>query len=126
MADGDDDVSIVPDLPEGVKGGKLARSALNIAGGAIPFFGGLLSAAANAWSEREQERLNAFLHQWLRMLAAEMQEKEQTILEISARLDMKDEDVAKRIESPDFVQAAVPRSQYWRHRSAAPRNGLCG
>jgi hypothetical protein len=93
---------LVPELPTGAKGGLVARGVLNAAGGAIPFAGGLLSAAASAWSEREQSRINAFLHHWLQMLAAEMREKEQTILEITARVDMRDEETAKRVESPAY------------------------
>ena len=34
---------------------KIGRAGLNIAGGAIPFVGGLFAAAAGAWSEAEQE-----------------------------------------------------------------------
>jgi hypothetical protein len=92
----------VPEMPPGVKGGMAARGLLAVAGGAIPFAGGLLSAAASAWSEREQKRINEFLHHWLEMLAAEMREKEQTILEITARLDMRDEETVKRVESPEY------------------------
>ena len=36
------------------------------------------------------------------MLAAEMCEKQQTILEITARLDMRDEETIKRVESPEY------------------------
>jgi hypothetical protein len=36
------------------------------------------------------------------MLHAEMAEKTQTILEITARLDLNDEKVVKRIESPEY------------------------
>jgi hypothetical protein len=93
---------LVPQLPTRSKGGAVARGALNVASGAIPFAGGLLSAAASAWSEREQRRINEFLHQWIQMLAEEMREKEQTILEISSRLDMRDEEVAERIKSPQY------------------------
>jgi hypothetical protein len=92
----------IPDLPEGSKGSGVARGALNIAAGAIPFAGGLLAAAAGAWSERDQKRVNDFLHHWMQMLAAEMKEKQQTILEITARLDMHDEEIAKRVESAQF------------------------
>jgi hypothetical protein len=92
----------IPELPQGAKGGMAARGALNAASGAIPFAGGLLSAAASAWSEREQSRINEFLHHWIQMLAAEMREKQQTILEITARLDMRDEETVKRIESPQY------------------------
>ena len=41
---------------------------MNAAGGAIPFVGGVLSAGASAWSEREQEKVNGFFEYWLRML----------------------------------------------------------
>ncbi len=92
----------VPELPQGAKGGMAARGILNAVGGAIPFAGGLLSAAASAWSEREQNRINEFLRHWIKMLAEEMREKEQTILEIMARLDMRDEETAKRVESPEY------------------------
>jgi len=33
---------------------KIVRGALQVIGGAVPFAGGLLSAAAGAWSENEQ------------------------------------------------------------------------
>src|SRR5262249_41227822 len=96
------DNDTVPPLPDGNRRGIVARSALNAASGLIPFAGGLLSAAASAWSEREQRRINDFLHHWLQMLAAEMREKEQTILEITARLDMRDDEVASRVNSPAY------------------------
>ena len=92
----------IPELPEGAKGGQAARGILNTASGAIPVLGGLLSAIAGVWSEREQERVNNFFEHWLQMLAAEMREKERTIIEIMARLDMRDEEVSKRIESPEY------------------------
>ena len=99
----------VPELPEGGSGGKITRAVLDVAGGAIPFAGGLLSAVAGAWSEREQERINRLLHEWVRMLAREMKEKEQTILEIMARVDMCDEKIAERVESPEY-QALLRKS----------------
>jgi hypothetical protein len=94
----------LPDLPEGAKGGMVVRGVLNVASGAIPFAGGLLAAAATAWSEREQERINRFLHHWLKMLKEEMREKEQTILEIMSRVDMHDQKTAERVESPEYQQ----------------------
>jgi hypothetical protein len=92
----------MPALPDVGKAGKITRAGLDIAAGAIPFAGGLLSAAASAWSEREQARINDFLHHWLQMLAAEMREKEKTILEITSRLDMRDEEISQRVESPAY------------------------
>jgi hypothetical protein len=80
----------------------VARGVLNTVSGAIPLAGGLLAAVAGAWNEKEQERVNRFVEHWLKMLAAEMKEKERTILEIMSRLDMQDEEIAKRVESAEF------------------------
>jgi hypothetical protein len=52
----------VLELPQGTKGGKVVRGVLNTVSAALPIAGGLLSAAASAWSEREQNRINEFLH----------------------------------------------------------------
>ncbi len=90
------------ELPHGLRGGRAIRAVLNAAGGAIPFAGGFLSAAASAWSEAEQEKINAFFDHWLKMLKDEMAEKAQTILEIMARLDMNDEKIAERVASPEY------------------------
>ncbi|WP_200835080.1 hypothetical protein [Phyllobacterium salinisoli] len=90
------------EYPEGSKGGKAARGTLNALSGAIPFAGGVLSAISSAWSEQEQERINSFFKHWIEMLKAEMAEKEQTIIEIMQRIDMSDEEVASRVESPEY------------------------
>ncbi|WP_142249732.1 hypothetical protein [Bradyrhizobium sp. UNPF46] len=92
----------VPELPKGSKGGGAARFALNAVSGAIPLLGGLLSAGASAWSERDQARVNDFLHHMAEMLAAEMREKEKTILEITARIDMQDEKISERVKSSEY------------------------
>jgi hypothetical protein len=91
-----------PEFPKGSKSSGITRIILNAASGAIPFAGGILSAAASAWSERDQNRVNEFLHHMIEMLQAEMREKEQTILEITARIDMNDEKVSERIKSPAY------------------------
>jgi hypothetical protein len=79
-----------------------AKFALNTAAGAIPFVGGILAAVAGAWSEREQGRINDFLKHLPDMLAAEMKEKTQTILELTSRIDMQDEEIAMRIRSSEY------------------------
>jgi hypothetical protein len=89
-------------VPGGMKGGKAIRAILNAAGGAMPLVGGALSAAAGFWSESEQDKVNAFLEQWLRMVQDELKEKAQTVLEIMARLDMNDEKIAERVASPEY------------------------
>ena len=101
------------ELPKGVPGAGAIRAVLNAAGGAIPFAGGVLSAAAAAWSEHEQKKLNDFFEHWLKMLRAEMSEKAQTILEIMARLDMNDEKVAERVASPEYQSLVRKAFRDW-------------
>ncbi|MDO8838752.1 MAG: hypothetical protein Q7V31_07455 [Parvibaculum sp.] len=86
--------------PDGKK--KAARAALGALGGAIPFVGGLLSAGAAYWSESEQEDVVNVLRQWVQMLEDELREKGKTIAEVVARVDMHDENVRQRIESPEY------------------------
>ena len=88
--------------PEGKNKGKIGRGALHAVGGAIPFVGGLFSAIAGAWSEHEQERVNRFYQHWVQMLEDEIREKEQTIIEIMARLDLQNEAISQRIESREY------------------------
>ncbi|MCC8958981.1 hypothetical protein H8B02_37865 [Bradyrhizobium sp. Pear77] len=92
----------LPELPKGSKASGAARFMLNTAGGAIPFVGGILAAGAGAWSEREQARINDFLKHLADMLAAKMKEKTQTIMELTARIDMQDEKTAERIRSEEY------------------------
>ena len=106
---GEDD----PKLPDGAKSAKIARGALQVVGGAVPFAGGILSAIAGAWSESEQERVNRFFEHWVRMLQDEIKEKEQTILEIMARLDLQDEEIAERVESKEFQSLLKKTFREW-------------
>lgn len=86
---------------------------MNAVSGLVPFAGGILSAAASAWSEKEQERINSFLRHWMQMLGEEMKEKEETILQIMARIDMSDEEVAKRVESPEYQSILKKTFRDW-------------
>ena len=101
------------ELPEGSRSAKIVRGALQVVGGAIPFAGGLLSAAAGAWSEEEQRKVNEFLRAWMKMLQDELQEKQETILEITARLDLHDEAIVKRISSEQYQSLVKKTFRNW-------------
>jgi hypothetical protein len=92
---------------------KVARGALQVVGGAVPLVGGLLSALAGAWSEREQAKVNRFFEQWVRMLEDEIREKEATVLEVMARLDLHDEKIAARVESREFQSLVKKTFRDW-------------
>ena len=79
----------------------------------MPLAGGLLSAAASSWSEHEQEKVNRFFEQWIKMLQDELKEKEQTVVEMMARLDMQDENVTARIESPEYQALLKKTFREW-------------
>jgi hypothetical protein len=109
MSEGDDS----KELPKGTPGGRAIRGGLNVAGGLIPFVGGILSAAAGAWSEQEQEKVNKFFQQWLKMLEDEMGEKAQTVIEIMARLDMHDQKIADRVSSKEYQSLLKKAFREW-------------
>ncbi|PPC99398.1 MAG: hypothetical protein CTY31_10645 [Hyphomicrobium sp.] len=92
---------------------KWMRGALNAAGGVIPFAGGFLSAAASVWSENEQQRAMDALRAWIKMLEEELREKQRTILEIMARLNMQDERIAERVKSGEYQSLLKQAFRNW-------------
>jgi len=101
------------ELPGVGKFAKISRGALQVISGAIPFAGGVLSAIAGAWSEAEQERANRFFDHWVRMLQDELKEKEQTIMEIMARINLQDDAIAARVESKEYQSLVKKTFREW-------------
>jgi hypothetical protein len=99
--------------PEEGKLNKVARGALQVASGAVPMAGGILSAIASAWSEREQAKANRFFEQWVRMLEDELREKEATVVEIMCRVDLQDEKISARVESKEFQSLVKKGFRDW-------------
>lgn len=110
-------------VPESGRVAKISRGTLQVAGGAVPFAGGILSAIAGAWSEHEQERVNRFFEHWIRMLQDELKEKEQTILEIMARLDLTDEAIATRVESKEYQALLKKTFRDWPGAESETKRG---
>lgn len=108
MTDNEDNV-----VPESGKGAKISRGALQVVGGAIPLAGGFLSAIAGAWSEQDQEKVNRFFEHWIRMIQDELREKEKTVVEIMARLDLQDEKITKRLESEEYQSLVKKTFRDW-------------
>jgi len=101
------------EMPDEGNAGKVIRGALQVAGGAVPVVGGMLSAIAGAWSEKEQAKVNRFFDLWVRMLEEEIREKEATVIEIMARLDLQDERIAARVESREFQSLVKKTFRDW-------------
>jgi hypothetical protein len=104
-----------PELPKEFPGGNVIRAGMQAVGGAIPFLGGLLGAFAGAWSEHEQEKVKRVFEQWLRMLEDELREKAKTIAEIAARVDLGDERIRERIESPEYQALMKKAFRNWQN-----------
>jgi hypothetical protein len=92
---------------------KYIRAAMNAAGGAIPFLGGLISAAAGFWSEEEQEEINRFINAQIKMMLAEMHEKYRVLGEVIMRLDMHDEEIKKRLRSDEYQAILKKAFRNW-------------
>jgi len=100
-------------LVDGGVGPASMRIALNIIGGIIPFAGGVLSGTASAWSEAEQKRINDILQIWLSLQEDEIKEIGRTMFEVLARLDLTDENTAKRMESPEYLSLVKKAFRDW-------------
>lgn len=75
--------------------------------------GSLYLSVSNKWHDRDQERANRFFQEWLRMLQDEVREKEATIIEIMARLDLNDERIADRVKSKEFQSLVRKTFRDW-------------
>lgn len=109
---GEGDGNEGPQEPEDKNWKKHARGVLQVAG-AVPFVGGLFSAAAGYWSEHEQKRLNEFLKRWLGMMQDEIREKQRTIAEIAMRLDLHDEEISARVRSDEYQSLLKKAFRDW-------------
>lgn len=100
---------------------RFGRAVLQTVGGVVPFAGGFLSAVAGIWGEREQEKFNEFIRAWAAMIQDELREKQQTILEIAARLDLHDEEIAKRVRSDEYQSLLKKAFRQWAGAESAKK-----
>jgi hypothetical protein len=84
-------------------GPKIARFALACLG-AIPVAGGAIGGIGGAWSEKEQGDFNKIFATWLKLQEDEIKEIGRTIIEVMMRIDRSDEEVQRRIESPEYLK----------------------
>lgn len=93
-------------------GPKVARFALACLGG-IPAVGGAFAGAGGAWSEAEQAHFNNIFATWLKLQEGEILEIGLTIAEILSRLDLNDERIRERIESPEYLSLIKKSFRDW-------------
>jgi hypothetical protein len=71
---------------------------------ASPSRGECSEEAAGTWAEGEQEHFNKVFESWLELQEDEVREIGVTIAEILSRLDLNDENIQKRLESPEYLR----------------------
>jgi hypothetical protein len=91
-----------------------------IVGGAIPIVGGIFSGAAGAWSEEAQDHFNKVAASWMQLQRDEIKEIGITIAEILSRLDLNDENIRKRIESPEYLSLLKKAFRDWSATESEP------
>lgn len=94
-------------------GPKIARFALACLSGLIPFAGGAVGGVGGVWSEAEQDRINKIFATWLKLQEDEIKEIGKTMFEVLIRLDQNDENVRKRIESPEYLSLVKKCFRDW-------------
>lgn len=98
---------------ESGNGSKVARYALSVLGGLIPFAGGAIGGAAGAWSDHESDQFKKMLRMWLRMQQDEVEEIGRTLFEVMERLNQNDERIRERIESKEYLSIVKKCFRDW-------------
>lgn len=113
----DDSVKGIQEQLEGALstgvGPKIARYALAVLSGVIPYAGGVVGGIGSAWSEKEQADFNKLLSAWLKMQEDEIKEIGKTLIEIMVRLDQSDQKIKERIESPEYLRLIKRAFRDW-------------
>lgn len=93
-------------------GPKAARFALACLS-AIPGVGGAIAGVSATWSEKEQAEYNRIFSAWLKLQEDEIREIGLTIFEVMVRLDQSDEEIRRRIESPEYLRLVKKCFRDW-------------
>lgn len=113
---GEDASSLEAQLAKALNSGigpAIIRFMLSAAGGSIPFAGGVIGAAASAWSEREQTNFNKIFSTWLKLQQDELQEIGRTMAEVMVRLDTTDEKISERLQSKEYLSLLKKAFREW-------------
>jgi hypothetical protein len=112
-SEGSDASSAFEEAPNKRMLARFARVLLNIGSGLVPVAGGILSAAASEWSDREQDRVNDVLRAWLKLQQAEIREIGVTLGEVLARLDLLADQVKARVQSREYLAIVRKALRNW-------------
>jgi hypothetical protein len=92
----DDNYDVLP-LEQESEGGREFADLRNIS-----FADRLFAASAGQWSDSERSSVLGVLRAWMKMIEEELREKQKTITDIFSRLNIHDEEIAKRVGSNEY------------------------
>lgn len=99
---------------------KVVLSAL----GGIPVIGSFVGAAGTAWSEYDQNKFQKLLKTWLVIQEDEIRSIGQTLAEVMLRVDQTDEQVKRRMESPEYLSLVKHCVREWSASDSEEKRGL--
>jgi hypothetical protein len=94
------------------KRGPYARFVL-AALGSLPWVGGLIGAAAAAYGEHDQGKVNALQRKWLEEHSNRLHDVAGAIDEVTSRLDQFGQDVKQRMESEEYLSIVRKAFRVW-------------
>lgn len=90
----------------------VAKVVLSALGG-IPLVGSVIGAAGTAWSEYDQKKYQSLLKSWLLLQEEEINSIGHTMAEVILRIDQTDENIRRRIESPEYLSLVKKCFREW-------------
>ncbi|WP_248309983.1 hypothetical protein [Bosea sp. WAO] len=81
--------------------------------GNVSFAHKLFAAAAGQWSGAEQGSIMAVLKAWMKMIEEELREKQRTILDIFSRINVHDDEIAKRVKTSEYQSLLRKSFRNW-------------
>jgi len=79
----------------------------------MSFANKLFAAAVGQWSGAEQGSIMAVLKAWMKMIEEELREKQRTILDIFARINVHEEEIEKRVKTSDYQSLLRKAFRNW-------------
>lgn len=96
---------------------KWLRFMLAVISGTIPFLGGAvggaIGGAAGLWSESEGDHLKKVLAAWCDLQESKIADLSKTLMEVITRLDLADDKVRSRVQSPAYLSLVRKAFRDW-------------
>jgi hypothetical protein len=105
-------------------GSKIVRFVIAVASGLIPWVGGAVGGVGGLWSEAEGDHFKKVLAAWLKLQEEEMAEIGRTLIEVMQRLDLNDEKIRARVQSPAYLSIVKKCTRDWSAAESEERRRL--